>query len=89
MSRAKRVNYDDIRIILGGLPWGHEDLMALFEALPYKKLIVTTYDKAPDDDYVVKVKEKIGWTGISFNFKNFKGERFYDKYVDFVSFFNN
>ena len=88
VARAKRVNYDDVRIILGGLPWGNEELMARFEALPYKKLIVTSYDKAPDDDYVFKVKEKMGRTATTFNFKNIKGERFYDNHVDFVDFFN-
>lgn len=88
VERASRVNYNDIRIVTSGLPWEREDIVARFEALPYKKLVVTDYEGAPEKPYVVKIKRERGRTATLFNFKNFKGERYYDD-VDFVEFFNN
>ncbi len=88
VERAKRVNYNDVRIVTSGLPWLDEEMVARFEALPYKKLVVTDYDKAPEKPYVIKIKTNRGRTATLFNFKNFKGERYYDE-VDFVEFFNN
>jgi uncharacterized protein (DUF1919 family) len=70
------------------VPWLDEEMVARFEALPYKKLVVTDYDKAPEKPYVIKIKTNRGRTATLFNFKNFKGERYYDE-VDFVEFFNN
>ncbi len=88
VERAKRVNYDNVCIISGWAPFEDEELLKRFEALPYKKLVITDYEKAPDKPYVAKLKPiKRGRTSNIFNFKNFKGERFYDEY-DFTEFFN-
>ncbi|MBQ9115146.1 MAG: DUF1919 domain-containing protein [Clostridia bacterium] len=87
VERAKRVNYDDIRVIMSGLPWQNEDIVRRFEALPYKKMVVTDYPDAPQKDYVKKIVTNRGKTATLFNYKNFKGQRYYDQ-VDFVEFFN-
>ncbi len=88
MARAKRVNYDNIYVVSGWAPFYDENLIARFEALPYKKLVVTDYHLAPEKPYVAKLKPiKRGRTSNLFNFKNFKGERFYDE-CDFTKFFN-
>lgn len=88
LTRAKRVNYQDVRILTAGAPWYDEEIMARFEALPYKKLVVTDWSGAPDKPYVKKIVTNRGKTATIFNFKNFKGERYCDD-VDFVEFFNN
>ncbi len=89
VTRAKRVNYSDIRILLAGFPWAYPEMVERFEKLPYKKLIITDYEEAPDKPYVKKISCKRGKTATIFNFKNFRGERYYDGKVDFVEFFNN
>jgi len=89
VTRAKRVNYADVRVIVAGLPWNYPELVERFEKLPYKKLVVTDYQDAPNLPYVKKISCKRGKTATIFNFKNFKGERYYDGQVDFVEFFND
>ena len=91
IERSKRINLENLFILMTDRDVCTKDDLIEFDNLPYKNKIVFTHVPYDDIKSAVYIKgfEKDNEVGMCFKFKNrFTGKKYYDDF-DYVSWFNN
>lgn len=91
IERSKRINLENLFILMTDRDGCTKDDLIEFDNLPYKNKIVFTHVPYDDIKSAVYIKgfEKDNEVGMCFKFKNrFTGKKYYDDF-DYVSWFNN
>ena len=91
IERSKRINLENLFILMADRDGCTKDDLIEFDNLPYKNKIVFTHVPYDDIKSAVYIKgfEKDNEVGMCFKFKNrFTGKKYYDDF-DYVSWFNN
>ena len=88
--RKKRVNKKNMFFMMTDRDGCTEALIRRFEALPYKNKLLFSARKYPDCKSVIFCKEyeKSNCVPILTEWRNWHGERLYDRYFDFVGWLN-
>lgn len=88
-QRCKRVNFNNLYIIMVEKDECTEEEIAMFDKLPYKNKVIFThkkFDKYKSSFYITGYEEKKE-IGNLMEFRNLVGEKYYDEF-DFVKWFN-
>lgn len=91
IERSKRINLENLFVLMTDRDGCTKDDLIEFDNLPYKNKIVFTHVPYDDIKSAVYIKgfEKDNEVGMCFKFKNrFTGKKYYDDF-DYVSWFNN
>lgn len=91
IERSKRINLENLFILMTDRDGCTKDDLIEFDNLPYKNKIVFTHVPYDDIKSAVYIKgfERDNEVGMCFKFKNrFTGKKYYDDF-DYVSWFNN
>ncbi len=89
-QRAKRVNFNNIFIIMTDRDNCTEEIIEEFEKVPIKNKIIFTnkaYEQF-DSTFYIKGFEKEKSVGHLFEYCGFNGKRYYDQF-DYINWFNN
>lgn len=89
-TRSERVNFDNLFFMMTDRDNCSEDLIRKFDQLPYKNKLIFTAKEYPDIKSAVYCSEfsENDCVGIMSDFSGRNGRRIYDKYFDFVRWFN-
>lgn len=85
MGRKKRLNIEKLYIVMTDRNGCTGELVERLSRLPYQKVLFS-HKPIPQYDFVVYVPgfEKDGQVGELNRFADFRGNRYYEKYFDFV-----
>ena len=88
--RRRRINYDNLFVIMTDRDGCTEEHIKQFDALPYTHKVIFTAKPYEEYSSVVQCEEysNSDCVGILTLWRNLRGERLYDKYFDFVSWLN-
>lgn len=89
-ERTKRINKENLFIMMTDSDGCTEEIIQRFDKLPYKNKVLFTnkeYNKY-SCTYYIKGFEEQECVGHLFQFKNIVGEKYYDDF-DYVKWFNN
>lgn len=89
-ERRERVNYDNLFVVMTDRDGCTENEIAEFDRLPYENKIIFTSKQYPEYSSCVFCKEfeKDDTVGSMTQFRGISGARIYDRYFDFVAWFN-
>lgn len=88
--RKSRIHWDNLYFMMTDRNDCTEEQIKRFDSLPYQNKIIFTSESYPQYRSAVYCEEfsAQGQVGVLTEYRNMKGERLYDRYVDFVKWFN-
>ncbi len=90
-ERKQRINKDNLFFMMTDRDGCTEDMIKEFDNLPYKNKLIFTAKPFPQYKSVIFCEEfkDDNCVPILTSWRNLKGERLYDRYIDFVTWLNN
>lgn len=89
-ERKKRINHNKIFIMAQDRDgMGRRDLLERFDALPYKKIMFVARPYDYEWASYCKCFKGRDYVGVLTGISNFKGQRYYEQYMDVINTFNS